>query len=307
MCAILLVNRAGAQSQSNELYFPETGHTVQGEFLAAYQSVPAPRLLYGLPITDAFLDTTIGQQVQYFERARFELAPQSPGVWSVELAHLGRKLYQPDQSRPLPAAAQRLQSACRLVAGPDGEQPVCFAFLRFFEQHGGLKQFGAPISGLLLERGRIVQYFEKTRLEWRPELPAGQRVQLADLGRDFLALRTHEWPHYLPENRPQQVLELKVLAQAERPVTAMQDQQTMIFLVTDQNQRPVQGARLEINVRLPDGSQMAYTLPETSNAEGAARFTFSFETAIPGTVLVESSASYAALKSNSTSTFRAWF
>ena len=42
-------------------------------------------------------------------------------------------------------------------------------FRRYWEQTGGLKQFGFPISLELTEDRRTVQYTERARLEWHPE------------------------------------------------------------------------------------------------------------------------------------------
>ena len=67
-----------AQSDQR-LYFHETGHWVIGAFLAAYQSVANPQLLYGLPITDEFVSKAAdGRRVQYFQYARFESRPEIP-------------------------------------------------------------------------------------------------------------------------------------------------------------------------------------------------------------------------------------
>jgi hypothetical protein len=61
---------------------------------------------------------------------------------------------------------------------------VIYAFFSFFDNNGGAELFGYPISEYGPENGtgRIVQYFQRARLEWYPELAPEQRVQLADLG-----------------------------------------------------------------------------------------------------------------------------
>lgn len=51
-------------------------------------------------------------------------------------------------------------------------------FLAFFEAKGGLEIFGPPITDEIVEGGRTVQYFAKSRFEAWPENPAGYRVQL---------------------------------------------------------------------------------------------------------------------------------
>jgi hypothetical protein len=77
----LTANRTGelpfrleAKSSSTETIwvFEETDHTLQGAFLDYWRSNGGLRV-FGFPISEPFTET--GKQVQYFERARFELAP----------------------------------------------------------------------------------------------------------------------------------------------------------------------------------------------------------------------------------------
>ncbi len=56
-------------------------------------------------------------------------------------------------------------------------------FLDFWRSRGGLKVFGYPISPVLNEGGRQVQYFERQRFEYFPNNPAPYKVQLGLLGR----------------------------------------------------------------------------------------------------------------------------
>jgi hypothetical protein len=60
--------------------------------------------------------------------------------------------------------------------------PVAPAFLEFYEGHDGLTVLGAAISPELVENGVQVQYFEKGRLEYHPQLPEGNQVILGNLG-----------------------------------------------------------------------------------------------------------------------------
>ena len=63
-------------------------------------------------------------------------------------------------------------------------------FLDFWRANGQLLIFGYPISEELVENGRIVQYFERARFEFHPEL-LGQpgQVQLGLVGRELTAAR----------------------------------------------------------------------------------------------------------------------
>ena len=56
------------------------------------------------------------------------------------------------------------------------------AFLDFFDRHGGVGIFGYPLTEEFLEDGMTVQYFEKSRFEWRPWNPDPYKVELTLLG-----------------------------------------------------------------------------------------------------------------------------
>ena len=59
-------------------------------------------------------------------------------------------------------------------------------FRTFWERRGGLAVFGLPVSDLIWEDGRAVQYFERNRFELHPENPAPYRVLLGQLGSEQL-------------------------------------------------------------------------------------------------------------------------
>jgi hypothetical protein len=93
---------------------------------------------------------------------------------------------------PIPAQKpitlfQQPPTACDVVRYfPETGHNVCDQFLDFFEAHGGIEIFGYPITEWFVENGRLVQYFQRTRMEHHPELPPRYEVQLGLLG-DFLA------------------------------------------------------------------------------------------------------------------------
>jgi hypothetical protein len=93
-------------SQPDCRYFPETGHNICGEILAAWRAngleldgrsgkTEAESLgLFGLPLSDPQTETLgDGRQyvVQWFERARFELHPENPPPFNVLLGLLGNE------------------------------------------------------------------------------------------------------------------------------------------------------------------------------------------------------------------------
>jgi uncharacterized protein YkwD len=71
-------------------------------------------------------------------------------------------------------------------------------FLEYWESHGGLAQFGFPISPVVAENGedgqpRQVQYFERNRFELHPEKGQPYDVLLSRLGVRVLEARGVDW------------------------------------------------------------------------------------------------------------------
>ncbi len=93
-----------ADPQDGTVYFPETGHTLRGEFLHFWDR-RGGLAIFGFPISEPFDEN--GQLVQYFERARFSYNPadmegfyrsmeQTNGInldtlYEVQLGHVGRE------------------------------------------------------------------------------------------------------------------------------------------------------------------------------------------------------------------------
>jgi hypothetical protein len=68
-------------------------------------------------------------------------------------------------------------------------QLVSHAFLQYFDQHGGLDSFGLPISPELVEEGVVVQYFQRARFQYKPEMAGTPyAVQLGLIGDEYLML-----------------------------------------------------------------------------------------------------------------------
>jgi hypothetical protein len=185
-------------STADRFYFPETRHTLQGAFLR-YWRQHGGLARFGFPITEEFseLNQQDGQTytVQYFERARFEYHPEFAGTeYEVLLGHLGR--WAMERNRVSPWTPQPQPSTDAALYFPETGQQLANGFRAYWEQNGGLKQFGLPLTGEFRElnpdTGEIytVQYFERARFEWHPE-HAGTRYEilLGLLGRRILVER----------------------------------------------------------------------------------------------------------------------
>jgi hypothetical protein len=172
-------------------YFPETQHSLCGAFLS-YWERRGGLAIFGYPISDEF--TELNRQegnsytVQYFERNRFEYHPELAGSeYEVLLGLLGNDL----------TSGRRAEAPFLPVAGPpsgadffpETQHSLGGAFRAYWQRHGGLAVFGYPISQEFQEynpadgRTYTVQYFERNRFEYHPELAGTQfEVLLGLLG-----------------------------------------------------------------------------------------------------------------------------
>lgn len=189
LIAMMTLFPSPATVQANTLagapvLFSETGHTLGYNFRTFFDNQGGLPIL-GYPLTEVFLEN--GLPVQYFERARLEW---HASVGTVEAGHLGHWAAQGHAHLPA------FQS---LAAGPSGAQffaqtghSLDGVFLRFWQERGGLKTFGYPISEEFPEQNPqdgqtyTVQYFERARFEFHPEQPAPHQVLLGHLGRQYL-------------------------------------------------------------------------------------------------------------------------
>jgi uncharacterized protein with LGFP repeats len=150
-------------------YFAETGYEVHDPFLSFYQS-KGGSAIFGFPISSSFEEG--GRMVQYFQKARFEWHPEIPG--GVQLGLLGQELHGP----PEPAVADwSTPWNPNYAYFPETGHIVSYAFLKFFQEHGGLEIFGYPLSEAQKEGGVTIQWFQRARTEYR-----NGQVVLADLG-----------------------------------------------------------------------------------------------------------------------------
>jgi hypothetical protein len=298
-------------SVGGQRYFPKTGHWILGDFLKAYESIPDADLVYGYPITEAFDSTTFGKKVQYFEKARFELVPDNPPELRVHITELGRLLYEAGPTLPTPQNS----TACKSFV--ETKNRVCYAFLDFYEAHGGEAQFGVPISNFELHDQRIVQYFQRARFEWHPELPDGQKVQLTNLGYSYFYVmnedpqRLDPVPLYLPDrnknNAPQTIIKLKVSAFTGHSILPRTGQQTIYIVVQDQNLLPVPGAETTLMVKYPSGRVERISVPGKTNAIGVISCQLDYHDQIPGMVDVFVTVYTDTLSSQSATSFSIWY
>src|SRR5215208_7028501 len=251
---MLLTEWATVRAQSADVqFFPETGHSIKGEFLRFYQRVRDPKLVFGYPITEQVASKD-GKTVQYFQRARFELRTNLPENQRVQLTLLGQSIYAPSDQL-------NLSNTAGCDAFPSGYS-VCFAFLDFYKANGSTAQFGNPISPFEFHESLIVQYFEKARFEWRADRPEGQRVVLTDLGRLYFDQLGEDQAQLKPVNpldaTINPTLSLKIRAFIAKPITRSSGQQTVYVIVQNQTGQAVSNATGKATIHWPDGRMEDY-------------------------------------------------
>ncbi|HEY9077855.1 MAG TPA: hypothetical protein VIO61_15075 [Anaerolineaceae bacterium] len=276
LVGVLLIGTPGFANPKNQdtIWFPETRHSVSGEFLAYFQSLPDPLLILGYPITEPFPDPMKpGITVQYFYRARLDYNPAAPVGAQVQAAPLGTLLFNPNAGYE-PADIPINTGACRFF---ENGIPVCYAFLQFYDGQQGRIHFGAPISVVLEIDGRYMQYFEKARLEWRPDMPPGFRVGLSDLGIIDFDQRIGDPRRREPPGDPnipvQKLEKIRLHAFVGKPLLLSGQEQVIFVIVQDDYFRPVANAHVNITIALPGNIQQNIS-PIPTNAEGFTEVRF---------------------------------
>jgi hypothetical protein len=300
--AILLSSWVSVRAQPVDIqYFPETGHTIRGDFLQFYKSVQDPMLVFGYPITEQ-MPSKDGRTVQYFQRARFELRSDLPDGERVQLTPLGAKSYEPGGQLNIdnPSGCQLFISGYR----------VCFAFLDFYKASGGAKQFGNPISPFEFHDQLIVQYFELARFEWRADRPDGQRVVITDLGRTYFDQFGEDRARLKPveplDATINPVLSIKVRAFVLKPVMLSSGHQTVYVIVQSQTQQAISDATGRATIHWPDGRREEFFF--TTNGSGVGNVSFNFSDQKQGElVTIDIAVTYQGLAGTTRTSFRIWF
>ncbi|MBN1260060.1 MAG: hypothetical protein JXB35_05200 [Anaerolineae bacterium] len=270
----LLVRTGMAQSPTDYRYFPETGHGVSGEFLT-YFNLHGGLEIFGYPITEPFVDR--GVPVQYFQNARFEAHPNNPAAYRVQLGLLADELRyrQPAASPPSPPSAYR-------HFFPETGHIVSFAFLDFFKSRGGIDIFGYPVTEMHFEDGRIVQYFQRLKLEWHPEDYASP-VHVGALGQSYVnAYRQRFPPEAFAAPSGERVdsqgavgtalpLGLRVVVSVRYSVLGYNTNQTVSVRVTDGARNPVSNSRVNIELTAPSGQVLGSSSTILTDADGFAK------------------------------------
>ena len=283
-----------------------TGHVVRGAFLEQYVSVRSPLELYGLPITgefegmSAFGITT----VQYFNKARFDLVKDLDGNDKVVVANLGELTY-PGAGPLAPVSSDG--PTCRKF--PATGKSVCYAFLQYYDANDGPVNFGDPISDLEIREGRYVQYFQKARMEWAPELDADSHVILTDLGKRYFDFVVGDSDRLKPEGSsiPGKPRKPQAYAFVANPLITAGSQQTLNVVVVDMYRQPVANAQVWVFMLTPDGRKDPFRAPDT-NADGISTLLFPVGSLSPTQIVaLEVKVTANGEEASAKSWFRVWY
>ncbi len=294
---------AGAQV-GDSLYFPQTGHNVEEEFLLFYLSEPDANLVYGFPITEQFLDPLTDRIVQYFQNARFELYPNNPPGQRVALTMLGSILRIPGDARDV----TQLTSNCYQDAG--WQYAVCSSFLTFYQDHGGEQQFGKPVSGLEYYQGRLVQFFEYARFVYAPDNPKGANITLAPLGLAYFYLiePNHELLEPIRNQiYNQSISQIRARAFTEKAITRNGSNQTVDIIVVDQNNAPITGALVYVTMIYPDEKIAPPIDSSATNEYGFVKISFPIRSIQVGIAQLFIRVTYNELSTLTITSFRIWY
>lgn len=155
-------------------FFEETGFWVTGNFLDYFEA-SGELEIFGYPISSPYNEN--GILVQYFQKARMEWHALNPEPYQLQLGLLGDELgFRADPVAP-PVLVGR-------VYFPETGHIVTYMFLRYFDSHGGVDFFGHPISEMLLENQKVVQYFQRLKLIWDP---VTSRMSVGNLGEIYVS------------------------------------------------------------------------------------------------------------------------
>jgi hypothetical protein len=186
---------------ADEQCFAATGFCVHGRFLEYWQT-HGGLALNGYPLSDEHVETLEdGQQysVQYFERVRMELHPENQPPYDVLLGQFGRRILREAYVVDRRAYTRDVVPPAQPVPGEvyfaETEHNISPRFLDYWQTHGGLAQFGYPITEErydILEDGKTyqTQYFERARLEYHPENDPPYDILSGQFGRRILAENT---------------------------------------------------------------------------------------------------------------------
>ena len=295
---------ASGQGSSDARYFPETGHTVRGDFLTFYESSPDVAMLLGYPITEA-IDTN-GVVTQYFQRAVLQQGPQDAQPRPQNIGQLlWEKLQAQNQRRPI-ASGISISNCDDSLA-----YPVCGEFLTFYRRYKGF--LGAPVGPAVMENGEMVQYFVTMRLVWR-----NGRVVPSEAGEYYFELFEPNKLLRLPTTpgnalpRSNAIIRVRAKVAVKTSIVSPNDEQVLYVRAVDQIGQPLSQAVVSVEIiQLTERGNVSVNLPVTQQTfytdnEGGVAIAFAVPDSI-GPFAVRVDVSYQGKQTTVQTTFLVWY
>lgn len=289
---MVLITSSNAQTN---FYFPQTGHSLSDNFLDFYLSIPNVESLFGYPITDVFYGE-LGNRMQYFQKVRLE----EDAFGKIFISPIGRLAYSPGND------IIEQESILSCLQSSNWEYPVCFDFLSYYYQHGSESIFGKPISGIEMERGRIVQYFENIFLEWHPD--GEEKIKIGNLGSIYFNKKNENELLLLPNllNASEYpILELYSEVFVEHALLEPSELQTLYVYVTDQNGIPLSGVNIFTSLYFSSDEDNTQEIPVgITDENGISQIYFISDVLQKENIRIVVTLNYKSISINSETSFR---
>jgi hypothetical protein len=187
-----------AQTDTSQVYYPQTGHFLGGEFRVFFEQHGGVRA-FGYPVTDQYIRSWDSRIVQYFERARIERVDEPGQPPYLKLGDIGTD-YARLRGYSFPRVPPVSDTRTRRYF-PETGHTMEGVFKFYWDRNNGAFYFGAPISERVAEvfpdgQQKVVQYFERARLELEAD---GQTISRGLIG-TALAPCQQKFPR--PQNLP---------------------------------------------------------------------------------------------------------
>ncbi len=148
----------GFEASTPPIYIPQTGHHLDGRFLAWWMQHGRERVV-GWPISEPLV--AAGRRFQFFERGLLEEGAQTPDPSGVQSLRVGRTWLQAQHEGGIEPERVDESSAFWFRQTGFGVHPE---FWPTFRDGGGAFAFGYPISPGLVMGTQFTQVFERARL-----------------------------------------------------------------------------------------------------------------------------------------------
>jgi hypothetical protein len=302
----LLTLRAPDDSLSvaSRRYFEETGFDVSGEFLKHFESHGGLEI-FGYPISAVYNHQ--GVMVQYFQKARMEWHVVGPNANTMVLGNLGEELALQAEglSNPVRSTRRRLYF--------EETQHTVSLFLKYYQAYGGVDFFGLPITEMVVEDQKIVQYFQRIKLVCDPRT---MRISTGSLGDLYVKTYRDSFPPNVLKPIELQYGEnstLNLLAHlgVRHTTLSMDHVQSTVIVVYNQSEESsiLPDANVTIKLFTRSGTPIPnWSYVGSTDADGRMEAEISLEQFNPGDVIiVKAEVGYGTARTDAETSFVIWW